>query len=108
MSVCEYVCFWNYCVLLSFCMFTGRKHGIYQGNDSELICIYTCTCFWNYCVLLSFCMFTGKTHRICEGYDGELICVHVHVLWCACASVVVCVDECMSLCACVCVGMPQE
>ena len=79
MSVCECVCFWNYCVLLSFCMFTGRKHGICQGNDSELICIYTGTCFV-LCMCLSGC--------VCR-------CVHVCVFVCVCIYVCVCVCVCV-------------
>ena len=62
-----------YCALLSFCMFTGRKHGIYQGNDGELICIYTCTCF---VLCMCLCGF------VCR-------CVHVCVFVCVCICVCV-------------------
>ena len=54
------MCFWNDCALLSFCMFTGRKHSICLGNDGELLCVHVdvlcgpCACV---CTCVHVCIF---------------------------------------------------
>ena len=58
------MCFWNYCALLSFCMFTGRKHSICQGNDGELLCVHV--------------------HVLCYACAGVVMCVCMCVYVCLC------------------------
>ena len=55
------------CALLSFCMFTGSKHRICQGNDGKLICMC--------CVCLCVCVFVC----VC-------VCVYVCVCVCVCTT----------------------
>ena len=53
--MCVCVCFLNYCALLSFCMFTGKTHGVCEGYDGELICVHVHV-LWCACASVVVCV----------------------------------------------------